>query len=89
MSKRIDHEIRDAVLKGLKMGQDVFVHPRAGQWLEPMAGRITGWAACDPFGPDTVEVKIGDYHFDVRRQDLISAEQYDAVEQWQSVGVTA
>ena len=55
-------------------------------WTDVMAGVITGWAAADPFGPDAVEVKVGDYHFDVRRQDLISAELYDAFQQWECAG---
>jgi hypothetical protein len=88
MSREIEHEIRDMVLRGLKMGQDVYVHPRANEgWTEPLCGTITGW--CTGWGPDMVDVRIGDHDFHVRRFDVISAEQYDAVQQWQDAEVTA
>lgn len=81
MSKRIDHEIRDAVLQGLTMGQEVVVHPKArSQWVEPQRGRVTGWST--GWGPDTIEVEIAHAFFDVYRYDLIPVEVYDAFLAW-------
>lgn len=81
MGKRIDHEIRDAVLRGLKMGQAVYVHPRASEgWTDPLYGTIVGWST--GWGPDMVEVKVGNATFEVRRVDVISAEVYEEVESW-------
>ena len=87
MSREIEHEIRDAVLRGLKMNDAVRVHPNYGVEDQVVRGNIVGWST--GWGPDMVDVRIGDHDFHVRRVDVISAEQYDAVEQWQSVGVTA
>lgn len=82
MSREIEREIRDAVLRGLKMGDAVYVHPRANEgWTVPLLGTLTGWST--GWGPDMVDVRIGGVDFHVPRFDVISAEAYDEVARWQ------
>lgn len=82
MSKRIDHEIRDMVLRGLKMGEAVRVHPNFGSEHQVVRGTIAGWHT--GWGPDMVDVEIseGEY-WSVPRFAVISAEMYDEFRKWQ------
>ena len=45
--------LRDTVLRGLSMGDVVHV-----DGIEGARCTIVGWAAADPFGPDTVQVRV-------------------------------
>jgi len=82
MSREIEHEIRDAVLRGLKMNDAVRVHPNYGVEDQVVRGNIVGWST--GWGPDMVEVRIShDTVWSVPRFAVISAEMYDDVKQWE------
>ena len=79
MSREIEKELRDAVLQGLKMQQEVRVHP---DWLaHSPTGTVTGWSM-GIYGHE-VEVRVGEGEYiDVPREALISVEMYDAFHAW-------
>lgn len=87
MGKRIDHEIRDAVLRGLKMGQEVYVHPDWDPNVDQPKGKITGWSV--GIDGSEIEVLIAGEYIDVPRVALISVEVYDAFHAWGRVPVKA
>jgi hypothetical protein len=68
----IYNEVRDAVLKGLKIHQDVWIDPAFVPEGSRTVGRVTGWSAGDPFDGDTIEVHVDGDHIDVPRRALRS-----------------
>ena len=70
--------LRDTVLRGLRMGQLVQVTGHEGARCT-----ITGWAAADPFGPDTVQVRVDTFDLWGRVRDTFYADvARDSVRAW-------
>lgn len=81
-SRDMYNEVRDAVLRGLKMGDAVRVHPNFGSEHQVLRGNIAGWST--GWGPDMVDVRISeDEVIEVPRFAVISVEAYDQYKQWE------
>lgn len=82
MSREIEREIRDAVLRGLQMGDAVRIHPNFGSEHQVIRGNIVGWHT--GWGPDMVEVEISEGEvWSVPRFAVIPVGVYDEFKQWE------